>query len=123
MIRRRGERTWFRAVNRSVNVSTGENLWNYSDNQSAWIMFSHYQNDEVGRFILLPAGKIVAWGRPVDFITSFLVKEHDLLIRNPDNYSAGTAEIYRIDRVKMQPLLNGSRWYVRMDATLTKARE
>ena len=124
LIRRRGERVWFRHTNRSVNESSGEAIYNYSENQSVYMLMSMWYTNEDGRQVPIPAGKAVGWGRPSDFWTDAIkITVNDEIIRNPDNYSAGSADIFRVEEVKRQYLFNQSQWYVRTDLRLTKARE
>lgn len=124
IITRRGERVWFRSTSRSSNASTGDSIWVYDNNQSALMRITQYYNDEHGRNILLPTGKAIGWGRPGDFWNdSMKLKQNDEIIRLPDNYSSGTSDIFRVDNVVRVTTVNTSVYYVRVDLSLTKARD
>ncbi len=124
LITRRGETVWFRSINRSSNASTGDNIWTYVSNTSAIMRITQFYNDEHGRNILLPTGKAIGWGRPDDFWNdSMKLKQNDEVIRLPANYSTGTSDIFRVDNVVRVTTVNTSVYYVRVDLSLTKARD
>lgn len=123
-IKRRGERVWFRNVSRYTDYATGDPKEAYLDNQSVYVRITERIITDDGQSILLPTGKAIAFGQPIDFFNaSITVQTNDLIIRLPDNYSASQATIWRISSIERQPLLNQSNYYIRLDLELTAARE
>ena len=123
-IKRRGERVWFRNISRYTDYTTGEPKEAYYNNQSCFVRITERMITDDGQSILLPSGRAIAFGFPNDFFNaSITVQVNDLIVRQPDNYSAGTSTIWRIDDVRRENLINQSNYYVRLDLSLTAAKE
>jgi len=124
IIDRRGERVWWRNISRDTNYATGEPRESYADNQSCIVRIIEDKITTGGLSMFLPAGKAVMYGKPEDFWNnSMKIRINDQIIREPDNYSAGSATIWRVDNFKRMPLINQSQLYLKANLTLTNAKE